>query len=487
MAHAPSIVRALIQEAKRGGRPMVFLLREARAIEEPSHAAEALFALSEFVPEDQAGNVLGEVAGLVGQVERGWRRAEVIATLAKRGPSWRNGDDMDETLDRFQRSLVRLTLDLEGSDLSAALPNVARWCPEDLMVDLLRRALTAGSNPLEDGKCVLALGENAGLVDLLMSWPDAALRSRLLAYHHNHAATPRLADAIAESTKLSPKGQVEVLRGVIASLAEADLETVHAALPTDPESRARLLAALAARADRLGEKGKAAAWFAEGTAVAAAIPEEKARTNVLANLAKGTERLVTGKAPAPPPSRPESNIRITAPAAPTAVGRPILALVDTYDGNLGETHLRAIGRAAPLCWAFGLDLALVGFPGTLEETVKKAAKETHIGEGEGYVTELAGASRIHWVPVTGGLPTWPGLPIATTPSPDPAKAVDFPRAQELARGTPLVVLMGLGKRGLPPGWLKVLPHHLELTGRRVSLETATAMGIIAERMRQLKP
>ena len=45
--------------------------------------------------------------------------------------------------------------------------------------------------------------------------------------------------------------------------------------------------------------------------------------------------------------------------------------------------------------------------------------------------------------------------------------------------------MGLGRKGLPASFLKAAPAHLELTGRNVHLETATAMGVIAERMRTL--
>ena len=488
MAHAPSIVRALVQEAKRGGRPMPLLLREARAIEEPSHAADALFALSEFVPEAQAGDVLGEVAGLVGQIERTWRKAEVIAELAKRGPTWRNGDEgMEEPLERFQRSLLRLAMNLEGKDLSTALPTVARWCPPDMMAELFKRALDAGSDPLEDGKQVLCLGGAPGLIDAIRAVPLPALRARLLGYHHCHNPQPLLAEALATAAALESKLQVEVLRGIVAGLPGDELESVHAMLSADPETKARTLSALAARADREGRAHLAAAWFAEGQTVAAAMPEGKARDSVLANLAKGAERLTSGKAAAPAASASaRKSSSATGPPTLPAGKRHILALVDTYDGKLGETHLRAIGRAAPLCWAFGLDLALVGFPGGLDQAVRKAGKETNIGEGEGYVAELAAANRIHWIPVPAeGPPTFPGLPVATTPSPDAARAVDFPAAKTAAQGRPLVVLMGLGKRGLPPSWLRAIPHHLELTGSRVSLETATAMGILAERMRLL--
>ncbi len=43
--------------------------------------------------------------------------------------------------------------------------------------------------------------------------------------------------------------------------------------------------------------------------------------------------------------------------------------------------------------------------------------------------------------------------------------------------------MGLGKKGLPESFLKSVPYHLEHTGKDVALETATAMGVIAEQLR----
>jgi hypothetical protein len=47
--------------------------------------------------------------------------------------------------------------------------------------------------------------------------------------------------------------------------------------------------------------------------------------------------------------------------------------------------------------------------------------------------------------------------------------------------------MGLGSKGLPARLLREAPFHLELTGRNVSMETATAMGVLAERLRQVPP
>jgi hypothetical protein len=80
--------------------------------------------------------------------------------------------------------------------------------------------------------------------------------------------------------------------------------------------------------------------------------------------------------------------------------------------------------------------------------------------------------------------------VATTPHPEPAKAADLAGALARARaaGTGrLCVLMGLGKRGLPASLLRAVASHVELTGQGVSLETATAMGVVAERLRTLPP
>jgi len=125
--------------------------------------------------------------------------------------------------------------------------------------------------------------------------------------------------------------------------------------------------------------------------------------------------------------------------------------------------------------------------------VRQASKETSIGDSGRHVSDLAGEGRIHLVACDAKeLPDWSeiGLPVATTPEPDPSKRIDFPALPEAASAVGarnVCLVMGLGKHGLPPAWLKQIPHHLEITGRNVSLETATAMGILAERLRQVPP
>jgi hypothetical protein len=297
-------------------------------------------------------------------------------------------------------------------------------------------------------------------------------------------------------------------------------------LPTDPELKARLLCAIAAKLDKLGHSDKAAVRFDEAEVLAKTLDEKRAAA-VMKNITQGRERLGGRPVGAKPalnlprpalrdvsPERPgasasmPSNPAATMPRAamPTATAttssstaaaqpktpqtRHILALVGTYEGKLAEPHLRAVARAAPLCWAFDLDLAFVAFPGTIDEVVKQASK-SGIGEGAGYIERLQRAGRLHMIAGGDGEAKRLmelGHIIATTPQPMPGRSTDFATARKDAERfghTRLVVLMGLGPKGIPANLLKDAPVHVELTGQNVSLETATAMGIIAERLRQV--
>ena len=171
-------------------------------------------------------------------------------------------------------------------------------------------------------------------------------------------------------------------------------------------------------------------------------------------------------------------------------GRHVLALYNTYEGGLKPVHLRAISRAAPLCYAYELDLAMLNFPtDDLPGLVDEVIAETNIGKGGKYLRELVGKGRL--------LLDSPGdydamgrlneryLVLATTSHPRKEKLVTFEdalgKANEEHRH--LCLVMGLGKKGLSPSFLNAARYHLELTGRNVSLETCTVMGIIAEKLR----
>jgi hypothetical protein len=171
--------------------------------------------------------------------------------------------------------------------------------------------------------------------------------------------------------------------------------------------------------------------------------------------------------------------------------RHILALYDTYEGSLKQVHIRAIARAAPLCFGFDLDMALIGFPeSNLQKLIEKVKKETNIGQGGKYLSMLHGEGRIHLIKASGSEPPkdWDniGLPVATTAKPEPGKVMHMEGAVRLAEKKHpkkvICLIMGLGRQGLPRSLLSSVPLHLELTGKKIPLETATAMGIMVQQL-----
>ncbi len=179
-------------------------------------------------------------------------------------------------------------------------------------------------------------------------------------------------------------------------------------------------------------------------------------------------------------------------------GRLTLGLYNSYDPRrFHDIMRRNLARAAPLCVAFDCNLAVFGFPfdeGRRRESKNPDAPDlrtprdvadfvldsTSIGEDGTYLRDLADQSRfsIHDFP-SPGFPPQLGTPVLTTPHPD-AKKNRSPRdvAEQLARGQSQMLVIGLGPRGLPDKLLKQGKDHLELTGKGVSLETATAMGAL---------
>ncbi len=537
--HPPSQARALIQEAKSGhGRPLRELIVDAGTITDPSFSAEALFALSQDqrLNTNQAAAILDDVLAAAAKVERGFRKAELLQHLARRGSKWREGPTAAGVRNGFQERIVALVLEMPpGQALSSAIQGIADAAPAERLQALLGQALANPGFEVEDAKAVLkaaaAVGAVAPVVARLQTCPDAGVRARLLGALHHHLAKrdPAYAGAVLDHALNSAARvndatvRLEIMRSLIASTENvAALHRIVAAandLPAEPQ--ARTMAAAGGRADRLRDAGQARAWLEQGQMVARQIADVEGRAAVEANLRAGLDRLAGPAVPpmpsaaaAPPSPAPwpaaenqalptaSAPISTTAPpagesTAPAgrASARHVLALYDTYEGGLKEVHIRAIARAAPLCYAFDLDLALLGFPAKdAAALAKEAASETNIGDGGRYLTELVAAGRVMLVPCTTKDPPadWSdlGLPVATTSGPAAGKEADLESALAMARrkdARRICLIMGLGKRGLPPSLLRMAPLHLELTGRNVSMETATAMGVMAERLRSLPP
>ena len=153
-------------------------------------------------------------------------------------------------------------------------------------------------------------------------------------------------------------------------------------------------------------------------------------------------------------------------------------LVNTYDRlKLHEIHLRSIARAAPLCYAYDMHLALLHFDfwKREEEMVEAVREYTTIGEHGKYILKLLEGGKVHLVDK---IPAHFGDTVATTSKPDESKKITFSDlAGILSRSA--TFLIGLGRRGLPKEIMKKAKYHFDATGKGISLETCTAMGVIA--------
>ncbi len=169
------------------------------------------------------------------------------------------------------------------------------------------------------------------------------------------------------------------------------------------------------------------------------------------------------------------------------VGMLTLALYNSYDRRkLHEAHLRAVARAAPVAYAYGFHLALVGFPlkGRPVDVAGEISGHTTIGESGRYLLELAEGNRFHLLDFPGrGFPSQFGRVIATTRKPRKDRAITpLEVSRRALAGESFLFLVGLGRHGLPKEIFKIAHHHLDVTGRGVSLETCTAIGAIPVRI-----
>jgi len=166
-------------------------------------------------------------------------------------------------------------------------------------------------------------------------------------------------------------------------------------------------------------------------------------------------------------------------------GRMTIGLYNSYDPlKFHEAHRRALARAGPVALAFDANLATFGFPygkdlATPLDIVRWVSSTTSIGEGGRYLLELAEAGRFQTFDFPRkGFPPQLGDIVVTTNRPDAARTAGAKLlAGLLKRGRSICLVFGLGPRGLDDRAVYPLgKYHFDLTGRGLSLETATAIG-----------
>jgi len=170
-----------------------------------------------------------------------------------------------------------------------------------------------------------------------------------------------------------------------------------------------------------------------------------------------------------------------------------LGLYNSLDPvKFSEAHRRDLARAAPIAAAFDLNLCVFGFPfsddlRTPQDTARWLVTTTSIGQGGDWLVKLAESGRFQSFPLPkGGFPPQLGSVVMTTRRPDPKRAIGPERvAKMLKDGRSVLLVMGLGPRGLPERIREMGEFHMDVTGRGISLETCTAMGALAARIMTL--
>ena len=550
--HDASTYRAIAREGKVSGtKQLEALLAEARQLDDPYYRALALFSLSSNpkLAFQKAVNVAEDALGMADEVEQLWRRAELLGALVNKANTWGDNSAGSER-EMFKSTILDAILTMpNGKGLSDAIVQCTPKLGTTHLLPLLNKAVLNRGFETHDAKVVIRqwikLSESNGPIindiqDTIFKVKDPKLRSRLLGYLYMQCTksdkpydskqiflvaveaaltvkkTERL-DALQYIVKLS--STEEELKMVAGTVGDIEMQ----------EDKCKLLGTIGGSADKAGLTELAIQWFKAGIDLSKILDDPNQRAKMILKLGRGIERCgetslaqkvyqealenctdneelrerihMAMKNIEHEPSQPQEtldhNIQEKRRTEENNIEQQqstnnILALYDTYEGGLKPVHFRAIARAAPLCIAFGLDLALMGFPAEdLSGLVKMAITETNIGKGGKYLRELVEQGRVTLVACTQHKPptNWNalGLPVATTSHPELDKSVMIQEALKEAKTQHklhrLCIIMGLGKKGLPKSLLDQVQYHLELTGSNVPLETCTAMGVIAQQLR----
>jgi len=165
-------------------------------------------------------------------------------------------------------------------------------------------------------------------------------------------------------------------------------------------------------------------------------------------------------------------------------GRLTLGLYNSLDKKrFTEAHRRALARAGPVAEAFDCNLATFGFPydrdlKTPLEVAEWVLSTTTIGQGGDHIRKLAMDGRFNHFPLPNrGFPPQLGELVVATRRPE-RKTARTPAdvACILFGGRSVLLLFGLGPRGLPGEVMRMAPMHMDLSGRGISMETCTALG-----------
>ena len=482
--HDPSACRRILREAREQGLSRK-LFDLAQDLQDGVYRAEAVCGLcaSDEMDEDDRAEWVPIIVESMLEEERAWRLAESIGIIAKSSGNWPGGRARKALVEH----LIALTGGLPTGDARVdALKSISAKVTEQRLPELF---LLAVENQGMEAKAVrpvmkaiVATRNQDMIAEIIESITEATPDIAVKCLDNLH----RL--AVEADLSLNPTA----LELALPLLKSADFETVrtvciHASTPTEVRKLAEILdgesedavrygVTLAGRADRVGD-AELARDLLEKAVIGVDSLDERTSTRIKRNIAKGFVHLGEQERAEELVPIHDSRGETDQPDDPVVERCDhTLALVGTYDGAISTPHLRALARAAGIAWGFGLNIALIDWPTEdLEGLCERAQKESGTA-GVNHLPDLLVSQRIQMLSVDEALGGSAGHPIATTHQPQ-GGSVDL---REF--GGSLCMLIGLGRQGLPKSLLENCPDQFELTGIGASLETAVAMGAIAQRL-----
>jgi len=460
--HNPSTARRIAKEIRRGESPEG-LLPLARSISDPYYRSLGLVSIASSVKSRKPQSIFESALKEVGDVKQTWRRIELLGEITKTLKAV-----SDENLkNRIFDKVLMLALEEEEEDAKDFIVKYSKNYPDELLGILLAHSINLAKYSFESSKAVIRIWVKRKAIDSLisnLSELKGDLKSRLLGYLHFQLSKSRIQiEPTALSLALQAKNSEEILRYLVRVCSSpSDLDAVASSLS---EESPAIMLSLTARADRKGWSPEAHKFATEAKQMIESLESSDKKEKLQSKLKVTIEKL----------NGIETSRRQPIPVLSEIAksGKHTLGLFNTYGGKWNHPHFKAIHKAANLCSAFDLNLALIGFPGIeSDKLVGEIRKEMRL-PNEGYLSSLFSNQRVRFFDKDID-ETWTGSKIATTANPDPDK-LNIPDGK-------LCMIMGLGPKGLPKSFLESSSCHFELTGSNVAFETGTAMGSIAGRL-----
>jgi len=457
--HNPSVARRISREIKRGESPES-LLPLAKGINDPYYRSLSLVSIASSISSKKSKKIFESAFREVDNVKEEWRRIELLGKITKNLKIISAGNQKNRMFEKL------LILSSKGKE-EATKDFVVKYSknyPDELLETLLSHTLELKQYPFESSKAIIRIWIKRKPIDQLVSRLSdikGDLRARLLGYLHFQLDKARIqTNPTALSLALQSQNSEDILRYLVRICStSSDLVEVASVSGTSPS----IMLALTARADRKGFTNEANKFASNAKQLIDSLQSSDKKEKLLYKLKVTIDRLQDVDSLKSSKAVPELS-------EVAKSGKHTLGLLNTYGGKWNHPHFKAIHKAANLCSAFDLDLALIGFPKVESEKLMNEVKKEMRLPNEDYLSSLFSNQRVRFFDKDID-ESWAGSKVATTANPD-ANKLELPDGR-------LCMIVGLGPKGLPKSFLKASNYHFELTGSNIAFETGTAMGSIA--------